>query len=869
MNKEWYKTSKKDILKILNTSDFGIESKELEKRKEMYGINILPKEKRDSLFKLFLNGFKDPIVIVLIFTIFFTIITKEFVDACVITFIILIDLLIGAIEEKKAIKSSEALSRMLKIRVRVIRDGIEGVIDAEDLVVGDIMLLASGDKISADARIIQSYNLVTDESTLTGESSGVSKNSLIIKSNKNVQDRKNCVYAGTSVMSGRCVCIVTEVGINTELGKIAMSVSILEETKSPLTIRINEFSSKITKIILGIAVVISILLFLKGMPTGEIFLSVIALSISAIPEGLPLALTMALTISSNRMAKKGVIVKKLKSVEALGSCTVIASDKTGTLTKNEQTAKVIMLPNSKMFEISGSGYNDEGEILNCDDLSKKKIELLSMHGLVNNEAHLERKENIWNYSGDSIDVAFLALAKKLKVNNEKIEILQRIPYESENQYSVVFYQDGKDIYCTIKGSAEAVCKFVENKNILTQNKILAEKGYRVIAVASGKIEYKKIYEKKDIKNLKFEGLIGFIDPLREESFKSIKECKKSGIKVLMITGDHPLTAYAIGKELGIAKTYDEVITGDEINSVPKEKLLSIVRNKKIFARITPLNKLEIVSAFKELGEFVAVTGDGVNDAPAIKAAHIGIAMGSGTDVAKDTAQMIITNDNFSSIVEGVKEGRGAYSNIRKIICMLISCGIAEVLIFLLSVFCNLPIPLIAIQLLWLNILTDGLQDIALSFEPVESVIMKRKPKSTKEQLFNKSLVTNIIVSSLAIGIIVFIVWGYLINILNVDVSIARGYIMALMVFIQNMHVINCRSETESCLKYESKNIFVVLSISIAIILQIILMESPIISNYFGTSSIPLNDLLILFFISLLIIVIMEIYKFIKRNKKIL
>ena len=621
------------------------------------------------------------------------------------------------------------------------------------------------------------------------------------------------------------------------------------------------------------------------MTATEIFLSVIALSVSAMPEGLPLALTMALTIASNKMAKKSVVVKKLNSVEALGSCTVIASDKTGTLTINKQTAKKIVTPDACEYDITGIGYDDSGEVKGIDNADIKKAEEIALLGAINNEAKLTKEKGKWHYLGDSIDIAFLALGKKTKVPYEKVEIIDQIPYESQNKYSAVFYKKDNETYCTVKGSLEKILEFskymdVNNKKskidiakLKKQNEELASEGYRVIAIADGKVENfvkKDSYKPTDIRDLTFKGLVGFIDPIREEAADSIKKCMTAGIKVLMITGDHPLTALKIGKDLGLVTDNKEIATGDDVNKFlekGEKELDKFIKDKKVFARVTPMDKLAIIESLKRQGEFVAVTGDGVNDAPAIKSANIGIAMGSGTDVAKETANMIGLDDDFTSIVQGVEEGRTAYNNIRKVSYMLVSCGLAEVLFFILSIVFNLPMPLVAIQLLWLNIVTDGLQDFALSFEKTEPGTMHEKPRATTETIFNKELLTEVLVAGLTIGLIVFGVWYYLVNVVNMEIHLARGYIMVLMVFLQNMHVLNCRSEKTSIFKMPFNNPLILITIVGAIILQVIVMEVPFLSEFLNTTTVPAVDMLKLFVFSLIIILVMEIFKFIKNKKR--
>ena len=880
--KDYSSLDKNDVLKDLKSSLSGLSDKEAKKRLNKYGLNVLPKEKKKTRFNIFIKSFIDPIIIVLIVAAILSFVVKEKIDGYAIIFIILIDAIVSTIQEYRAEQNSEALKNLIKVKVKVIRENRYLEVDSEEIVKGDIIVIEPGTLVCADARIITANNVTVNESVLTGESIGVTKN---FEKSKTSEISKKCMlYAGTSILTGRALAVVTSTGIDTEIGKIAQKVTSTEETASPLTIRMEKFSKQITYIIIIISIIIGIVLYFKGYKAMEIFLSVVALSVSAMPEGLPLALTMALTIGSNKMSKKNVIVKKLNSVESLGSCTVIASDKTGTLTVNEQTAKKILLASGEEFDIGGIGYNDIGSIESINGSDIKNAKYIAELGFINNEAILEKNKSQWKYFGDSVDVAFLSLAMKLNVDNSNYKKIYEIPYESESKYSAVFYRKNDKNYCTVKGSLEVILDFCNNmydfhKNkkldvdkLLKQNDYLASNGYRVIAICDGVVEDKEKYSEKDIKNLNFVGLVGFIDPVRKEVEKSIKECKQAGIKVLMITGDHALTAFAIAKELKMINDKEEVCTGSDLDFYidDEEQFDEFISDKIVFARVTPLQKLKIVESLQRQGEFVAVTGDGVNDAPAIKVANIGISMGSGTDVAKNSAKMIVIDDNFTSIVEAIKEGRNAYSNIRKISILLLSCGLAEVLFFVLSIVFNLPIPLIAIQLLWLNLVTDGLQDIALSFERETDTIMKDKPRPTNESLFEKELVKQILLSGIFIGLLVFLVWYILINKIHMEVSIARGYVLALMVFIQNIHVINCRSESKSIFENSfKKNPFILFTIISSIVLQIIVMEVPMLSRFLQTSKVPYVDLIVLLLIAMPILTLIEIYKNIKKYKKVL
>ena len=661
-------------------------------------------------------------------------------------------------------KSAEKLQEMIKVDVKVVRDGERMLVDSQDLVIGDIVLLDSGDKIPADLRVVKAESLVVDESILTGESEGVEKTSHAIDERLSVSDRKNMAYAGTIVLSGRGMGVVVETAKDTEIGKIADKVMNVKEEESPLTIRVKKFSRQLALAFLSFVLLMSIFLYYKGYMMREIFFTVVALTVSAIPEGMMTAMTIALSIASNRMAKKNVIVKKLNAVESLGSCTVIASDKTGTLTVNEQTAKVIRLPGGEDYYVKGTGYDVDEKQDFWQEVNighRHQVRLLAELGVLNNEAELRYENKKWSGVGDSIDVAFLVLGEKLKCNVKKDDVIARIPYESRQKYSAVYYENKKNDkhFFAVKGSVEKILQFTDKMLIgekvrkidigliRQQNDELAAEGYRVIALAYGEkehLESKSSYNESDLPKMTFVGLVGFVDPIREDAIEAVSFCQDAGVKVYMITGDHPLTAYYIGKRLGMVKDLNGVATGDKIEeklALGPEKFDDFIRNVRVCARTTPMQKLEIVESLKRQDEYVAVTGDGVNDAPALKVANIGIAMGSGSDVAKETGDMIIADDNFATIVTGIQEGRKAYKNIRNVIYLLLSTGLAEIILFVMSVFVGLPMPLTAVQLLWLNLITNGIQDNALAFEKNNIGLMKEKVRGTGEGIIDRLLVS--------------------------------------------------------------------------------------------------------------------------------
>jgi len=784
----WYK-GKEEILKQLETSSKGITNSEANKRLKEEGLNRIPTGKRNTIWNIIIEQLKNPIIFILFFSAIFSIITQSKADAIFIFVVIGINTIIGTYQEWSSEKSAEKLQNMIKIRTKVLRDGKIEEIDSENIVVGDIIELESGNKVPADLRLIDVKNLSIDESVLTGESKPKNKLDITLPKETELAERDNIAFAGSIVTKGRGIGVVIATGQYTEFGKVAENVLLSEDSKTPLVIKIEKFSKQISFAFLIFAIIVSIFLFFKGYKLSEILSTVIALTVSAIPEGLTIAMTIVLSVSSNKMAKRHVIVKKLNAVESLGSCNVIATDKTGTLTANEQTAKKIVLPNDSVASIKGIGYNDIGEI-RCDEKDKTQIKEIVKMGYVNNEARLEYDGKQWKHSGDAIDTAFLALGMKIPIKQK----------------------------------------------ILNQNIQLAEEGYRVIAIAQSKIHKRnfetKELEEKDLKDMIFLGLIGFVDPIREGVTEAVESCKKAGIETIMITGDQKNTAEAIAKRIGITKVY---------------------------SRATPMEKLEIVKKLKEEGKMVAVTGDGVNDTPALKSANIGVAIGSGTDIAKETGNMIITDDNFSSIVNGVEEGRRAYNNIRKVIYLLLSTGLSEIILFVLAMIFNFPIPLVAIQLLWLNLISNGIQSNALAFEKDVEDVMNRP--ANNEKIFDKLMINEIIISATVMGIIEFALYIYLYNIRHLEIEVIRSYLLTLMVLMENIHIFNCRSERISAFKISGQNNkFLIFSILITCLIQIIVVRSDILSNILRLKTIPLEFAGGLVVFSIPLIIIMEVYK---------
>jgi magnesium-transporting ATPase (P-type) len=895
-NEKWHSLKEDRMFEELNSTPAGLNTQEAEKRLLFYGENKLPEQKKATIWTIILHQLLNPLIFILIAAAIASIAIGEGKDAIFIFLVILINSTLGTYQEFKAEKSAESLKSLLKIKARVLRDGSEKNIQSELLVPGDVVLLESGLKVPADVRLIEASNLEIDESFLTGESMASKKSTGRICPTTGVSERLNMAFAGSTVMMGRGTGVIVCTGKDTQVGKIALDVAESFSTKPPLIIRMEKFTKQITYFVVALSFFLAIILRLQGMDIASIFFFVVALAVSAIPEGLPVALTVALSIATGRMSKRNVIVRKLNAVESLGSCTVIASDKTGTLTVNQQTAKKVLFPSGKSFSISGEGYNGNGNII--EDSTEKVMtkdddgQLLKICyiGTLANESKLTFEDDSWTYQGDAMDVAFWGMAFKLGLNEDTIKqdfkTVDKIPYESERKFSGAFCSKNGSIYIGVKGAVEKILDFCENMAdgnsvkpldrglIEKQAEEIAVQGYRVLALAAGEFvdfEKKEFYDDHDISGLTFYGLVSFMDPLRNEAVASIETCKKAGIKVIMITGDHPSTALTIARELEIADAETKVVTGQMLTEAgPSDSpaFEKLVASTTVFARVSPLQKKEIVDVLIRDGEYVAVTGDGVNDAPALKRAHIGVAMGSGTDVAKEIGSMIVTDDNFSSIVAGVEEGRYAYDNVRKVIYLLISTGAAEVILFVASIFAGLPLPLLAVQLLWLNLVTNGIQDVALAFEGGEPGAMLKKPRNPNEKIFNGLMIRQTVVSGLTIGGIVFGLWYWLNHYTTIEEFTARNFVLLLMVFMQNFHAFNCRSESVSAFRVPLKrNLILVFGILIAQGIHILSLQLPFMQEILRVEPIAIHEWFRLLLLAIPVILAMEVFKYISQRNK--
>ena len=880
-----YAKSGDDILSALQASRHGLTNETAKARLAEYGRNALPRSKPPGVLKVFLHQFVSPLIYVLVAAAVLSLLIQEWSDAGFITTVLVINAIIGTIQEYSAQKAASALQQLVTTHSRVMRESDSYEINAEELVPGDIVLMESGDRVPADIRLLDCLDLEIDESLLTGESTAVLKHAeTVLKTDTMLGDRVNMAFAGSLVTRGRGRGIVVHTALATELGRIAAAVLGRAPTKAPLLIRMERFTHRVA-IAVGLAAIIMALVVLsRGMPLSEIFLLAVALAVSAIPEGLPVALTVALAIGIQRMAKRNVIVRRLVAVEALGSCTFIATDKTGTLTVNELTVKRIAFPYQDDWEVSGQGMIPEGTFITpvgTPSLEEEsRLARLCQAAVLTNDGFLGHRNNTWVHHGDAVDVALLVLAHKANIIKSEISNdfpeQASIPFESERLFSASLNEHEGKSQVFVKGALERLLPMcskmvapgmdtaIDLEYLEARAQQLANDGYRVLALANGEIRLwsDEAFSEEHLRDLTLLGLVGMIDPLRPQARPAIASCRHAGIEVAMVTGDHPATALAIARDLGLAENRDQIVTGTELRQAKEQPELDrLTRAARVFARVEPQQKLDIVQSLQRHGHFVAVSGDGANDAPALRAAQVGIAMGkSGTDVARETAELIITDDDFSSMVAGVEEGRIAYANVRKVIFLLISTGAAELVLFTLALITGLPLPLLAVQLLWLNLVTNGIQDVALAFEPGEGDELERPPRPPRESIFNRIMIERVVISALTIGIVAFLLYQWLLE-QGFTMEEARNGTLLLMVLFENIHVFNSRSETRSAFRHNPmRNPILLFGTVIAQLVHIGAMYTPWLSDVLQIQPVSPEHWLQLLGMAFTVLVVMELHK---------
>jgi P-type Ca2+ transporter type 2C len=833
----------------------GLTSREAQKRLAKHGYNELVKKKKISPLLVFFSQFNDFITWILIVATALSGFMGEKADAITILIIIIMNAVLGFIQEYKTEKSLEALKELSAPTARVKRDGKIINISAKELVVGDVIAIEDGDRIPADCVIIKCSNLQSDESILTGESVPVEKTTYF---NMDTANKKNSLYMGCSITHGRGFGKVIAIGMNTEMGKIADMLQEIGNNLTPLQLKLKSLGKILVLGCIGVCTIVTITGILRGEDPYKMFLVGVSLAVAAIPEGLPAIVTVSLALGVQRMMKKNALIRKLPAVETLGCTNVICSDKTGTLTQNKMTVKSLYLSN-RFYEISGDGYDTKGEIT----LNKRKIKIENSENFKNmlfcctlcNNSEIPGNDDKVKYIGDPTEIALMILSAKcgiFKGNLEKkYKIIKENSFDSDRKMMSVLFRYEGDRILYAKGALENLLgkcsgimiddKVVEmtkihESKIYNANKVMADSALRVLGIAYKKIDNEKVEAEADENHLVFLGLTGIIDPPRYEAMEAILECKLAGITPVMITGDHKLTAAAIATQLKMLDKDGIILTGEELDKLNDAQFEKIINRVRVFARVSPAHKYRIVKALKRSGLVAAMTGDGVNDAPAIKEADIGISMGiTGTDVTKEAASMILMDDNFTTIVSAVREGRVIYDNIRKFIRYLLSCNIGEVLTMFLASLLSLPIPLLPIQILLVNLATDGLPAMALSLEPPEKDVMLRRPRGRNESIFSDGLWARIILRGVLIGICTIISFGMTLVFFNGNIKLARTVAFCTLVMSQLFHVFECRSERSSIFKIGLfTNMYLVGAVLSSIILLLSVVYLPWLEKVFDT-----------------------------------
>ena len=912
MEEQWFNKSIEEVKEELKVGTQGLSDEQVKEKREFYGLNELQAKKKKSLIVKFLEQFKDFMIIILIIA---AVISgavgyyqgEGITDSIIILIVVIVNAIIGVAQESKAEKSLEALQKLSSHVTKVIRNGKVAVIPSKELVPGDIVILDTGDYVPADLRIIESANLKAQEASLTGESVPVDKNTDVINDEKiGLGDRTNMLFSSSLITYGRGRGIVVATGMNTEVGKIAGMINEVEETETPLQQKLNKLGKTLGIVAIVICVIIFIIGLLYGKEPIEMFMTAVSLAVAAIPEGLAAVSTIVLAIGVQRMVKKHAIVKKLPAVETLGSTTVICSDKTGTLTQNKMTVKKVFY-NNKLVDLDDIDIDNLGDEL-------EKLTYISM--FCNDTKVLDGK-----LTGDPTETALIDMGFKLDFQPpilEKYERVKELPFDSDRKLMTTVHLFPNKYMVYTKGGVDELLSrcnsYVINENVNTdideykkeiakQNEEMAKNALRVLAMAYKELDHEPTDEEmKTIESdLTYVGMVGMIDPPREEVKDAVEKCKTAGIKTVMITGDHKITAIAIAKALGILENEDEAITGSELEEMSDEDLIKNVRKYSVYARVSPEHKVRIVKAWQTNGEIVAMTGDGVNDAPALKTADIGCAMGIvGTDVSKEAADVILTDDNFATIVSSVEEGRRIYDNILKAIQFLLSSNVGEIIILFVAILMtpllskwfnidvNLITPLLPIHILWINLVTDSLPALALAVDPAEKDIMNRKPLKPKQGVFTKGMTFRVIYQGIMIGVLTLVAFiiglatpenelpvvniteanGIVRTLSAEEVKVEIGQAMAFTVLALSelVHVFNIRNNKKSIFKTGIfNNSKLILATAVSAGLMLIVLFVPALRNIFSIPVLPAMNILETVILVFIPIVVVEIFKLLKIN----
>ncbi|OGF45458.1 MAG: calcium-translocating P-type ATPase, SERCA-type [Candidatus Firestonebacteria bacterium RIFOXYC2_FULL_39_67] len=896
MNNKFYNITDTEALKLLESDlQKGLGASEAVKRLEKYGLNQLTGKKGINPLTVLLGQFKDLLVWILIGAVLVSGFLKEWVDAFAILAIVILNAILGFIQEYRAERSLAALKKLSNPSSKVIRDGRLMITSSTNLVPGDVIEIEAGDSIPADGRLLWlSANFSVLEASLTGEAAPVTKTTKILEEESlPLADRANMVYMGSSVSAGKAKVLLVYTGMQTELGKIAGMVGEIQHEPTPLQKKLEEFGKWIVGVCFFMVGAVFLLGWLRGGKMVDVFLTSVSLAVAAIPEGLSAVVTIALALGVRRMVKRHALIRKLPSVETLGCTTVICSDKTGTLTKNEMTVQKIFT-GWNLFDVAGIGYTPVGEI----SLGKQQIkaaehpELLNLLrcGVLCNGSQLVLESGNYKVTGDPTEGALLSAAGKAGLTKENLEneyvFVDEIPFDSDRKKMTIVRRHGDELIAFVKGAPDILlrdCTDVEEKGVkrkLTEqdrayieknNGELADGAMRVLAVAYRKLDNNlKDFEVKNIeRELTFAGLFAMIDPPREEARKALEECKTAGIKTVMITGDHKNTAVAIARMLGVFTEGSLALSGEELDKINDEELVKKVKNISVYARVSPEHKLRVVRAWRKNKEVVAMTGDGVNDAPALKEADIGVAMGiTGTDVTKEVSDMVVTDDNFASIVAAVSEGRGIYDNIQKFIHYLLSCNAGEILLMFTASLIGFAAPLLPIHILWVNLVTDGLSALALGVDPAAPDIMKRHPRDPNEKVITKERALYILAQGAFIAFCSLLAYVFVLYVEKESISRARTAAFIVLAVSQLFHSFNCRSMTESLFKlgiFTNKKLL--LAAFISFLMMMVVVYVPFLQKVFKTVPLGLFDWLLVLVISSFPLWAVELWKAVVRKRK--
>jgi len=880
MSTSWHSISVKDVLKELKTSVDGLEEKEVVKRLKLHGKNTITKKKKLSGFYILLSQFKSPLIYILIFASIISVFLGENLDATVILLAILVNVIIGFIQEYKANKALDQLKKLVERKARVLRGGREQEIDAESLVVGDIVVLEEGMRVSADGRLISVNELEVNESSLTGESVPIDKDVKALKKDIVLAERKNMVFMGTLVTRGRAYFVVTSIGIKTHFGEIANLVEETKEEFTPLQEKISKFSKFLAIIIVSLSVLIFIFGVFSGLSVSEMFLTSVAIAVSSIPEGLPIAITIILAIGMQKMSKKNALIRKMLAAETLGSVSVICTDKTGTLTLGEMRMMNLITIN--------------GDIISKDSGNKDSKNLLEksfyISALCNNAVIEFPKKQIKDLVvlGDSTEKALLLKSYELGFDKQKLEDrykrISELAFNSDRKFMATLNSDGHNgQLILVKGAPEIIlkkCKYLlsENKKIDLKGKNrsyfskeiekMSSNGLRVLALAYKEVKNKNDVREDDIDDLILVGLVGLRDPLRDTSKATIELTKSAGIRSVIVTGDHILTAKAIGREIGLRTDDKNTMEGLDLEKINDTELKRMIIDIDIFARVSPKHKLRIINAWQQRGEVVAMTGDGVNDAPAIKSADIGVALGSGSDVTKETSDMVLLDDNFKSIVDAVRVGRNIFDNIRKVITYLLSDGFTEIILVSSSLAFGLPLPVTAAQILWVNIIDDSFPALSLAFDKADSDIMQRKPRKRNTPILNLEIKAIIFIVGIITSLFLFWIYSFTYYI-TLDLDFSRT-IAFIGLGIDSLFIVYATRSLRHSIWHTNfwNNNYLNISVLFGILMLLFVVYIPALQVAFKTVALSWHEWFMLFGIGLFNLLMIELVKwvFIVRKK---